>query len=74
MKLHCLAGAMDMSKYGFHDIDSGEESHGGCHRRLVIAERSFGCNEDLKYRCLCIVLVAMKTCSKGEKSRSLIGR
>ena len=30
----------------FHDIDSSEESHGGCDRRLVLTERRFDYVED----------------------------
>ena len=37
----------------FHDIDKSKESHGGCDRRLVLAERRFGCVEDSKQR-LCV--------------------
>ena len=38
----------------FHDIDSSEESHGGCDGRLVLAERSFGCVEYSRHRFCCM--------------------
>ena len=38
----------------FHDIDSSEEIHGGCDRRFVLAERSFGCVEDSRHRFFCV--------------------
>ena len=51
----------------FHDIDNSEESHGGCDRRLVLAERRFGCDEDSRHRfSVCQVL---GTCSSGLDKR-----
>ena len=38
----------------FHDIDSSEEIHGGFDRRLVLAERRFGCVEDSRHIFCCV--------------------
>ena len=43
-----------MSKIDFNDIDSSEESHGGCDWRLVLAERRFGYDEDSRHRFSCV--------------------
>ena len=48
----------------FHGIDSGEESHGGCDRRLAMAERSFGCVEAWRHRVFSCV-----SCVEGLKRR-----
>ena len=51
----------------FHDIDSSEESHGGCDRGLVLAEGRFGCVEDSRHSFpVCQVL---GTCSSGLGKR-----
>ena len=51
----------------FHDVDSGEESHGGCGRRLVMAERSFGSIEEW-WRMFFPVCRVLKSCS-GDLGR-----
>ena len=47
-----------------HDVDSDEESHGGCEQRLVMVERSFGYVEEWWHRFFPVCRV-LRTCIGG---------
>jgi hypothetical protein len=48
-------------KIGFHGIYTGEESDGGCERRLIVAVRSFGYVELAAH--VFLVCRVLRTCS-----------
>ena len=53
----------------FHDIDSREESHGDCDRRLVLAERRFGCVEDFRHMFSVCQVLGTYSIGLGKRER-----
>ena len=68
--LSCRAYAICL--IDFNDIDSSEDSHGGCDRWLVMAERRFGCVEDSRHRFSCVSGVGdlqQRSCQEGATTQ-----